>query len=534
MIYDAPVADAPKGVPVPSAERSDERSADPPADQPIIPFARGSQRLRRQAARRGREEGGARLEVAFYGRLSRNRDGTITGIERQEHETVPWAALKGWDVTVRFVDDDTSAFALGRKRPGFEALMAALESEQVRGVVVWSLDRLVRRTLDWVRVLPRAEETPWFAASFTQGINTAEPMGRLLAGILVSMAEAEATNIRTRTQSKHSELARAGKWSGGGTRAYGHSANRQAVVEAEAEVIREVAGRIVNGEPLVAIAGDLERRGVRGPSGQPIASTVWRRMLLSPRLIGRRIDDDGRLSATTGMAPVVDEELMRQVWAVLDRPSGSAGIGTARRHLLTGFLVCGQCGERLKPWVNKQHPTFACLKVPARAGCGKTSIAEEPVEAVVVEAALRYLERLDLARFAAKADSGAERLVAAVAQEDAKLADLARSRFDAQTISEAEFQAARLPILRRREELLGRLNARALRPPKIGTGSIRAAWAHWNLHERRRALEAVIAKVVVAPGYAPRQPRPDGSFARGRPTRRLRPSERLKIEPRRV
>lgn len=513
-------------------------------DAPIIPFARSSKRMQRHSAKRERE-GAGRIPVVYYGRLSRNRDGTITGLARQEAETLPWATLRGWDVVRQYTDDDTGAFSLKRKRPGFESLMADLDSGEVKGVVVWKLDRLVRRTIDWVRVLPRAEETPWFAASFSEGVNTADPMGRLLAGILVQMAELEATNIRLRTQSKHSELAKAGRWSGGGDRAFGHTPDRKGVVPIEAEALREVADRIIRGETLFSIAANMERQGVRGPDrsakgdrppryGGPISSSVWRRMLLSPRVIGKRLADDGDLSENVGMAPILDEETARQVWAVLDRPSGSAGVGTARSHLLSGLLVCGQCGSRLKAWKDKGHNAFACLKVPAVGGCGQTAIREAPVETLVVEAAIRYLKRFDLSSYAKDVGAGADALLLAIRKEDAALEDLALARFDARTITEGEFQAARVPILRRREDLARKFASRTMRPPLIGNRGIREAWVAWDFLERRRALETAIDRVTVGPGLVPRVAGPDGSYPYGRPTRRARTAERLKIDLRRL
>jgi DNA invertase Pin-like site-specific DNA recombinase len=513
-------------------------------DPAIIPFARTSKRFRRAEERREREAGGT-IPVGLYVRLSRNRDGTILGLERQETETLPWAALKGYEVVRRYADDDTSAFRLKQKREGFEALLTDLGTGFIKGVVVWKLDRLVRRTLDWNRVLPQAEDTPWFVASFADGVNTADPMGRLLAGILVQMAELEAANIRTRTVAKHQELAKAGKWSGGGNRAYGHTANRRETVPEEVLAIKEVADRVIVGEPLRSIASDLSSRAVVGPDtkrgpGRPMAATVWRRILLSPRMVGARMDIDGRLSRERGMAPILDDETNRRVWRILNRPSGSAhfatenGPGNARRHLLTGFLVCSLCGAALKPWATHGKTAFACLKVPARPGCGKVSIIAEPVEAVVVEAALRYLERIDLTKHVQTDDAESEQILASIHREEAKLEDLAIQRFDANAIGDTEFRAARLPILRRREDLIARLNRRTPRLPLASGADVRRAWNAWSLHERRAALSVAIERVVVLPALVARTPDQDGAYAKGRPHRRLRPTERLKIDLRRL
>ena len=513
------------------------------AAEEVLPFASGSKRLRRSAE--AADDGEIRrVPVGLYTRLSRNRGGEITtGLKRQRDETKPWAASRGYEIVQEYQDDDTSAFRLSQARTGFEQLLADLENGRIRGVVCWKLDRLVRRTLDWARVLPKAEDTPWFVASFADGVNTQDPMGRLLAGILVSMAELEAANIRTRTIAKHDELAREGKWSGGGNRAFGHTADRKDIVPEEAELIREAARRVIAGEPLRAIAADFAARGVVGPgtkksSGGPMPATVWRRILLSPRMVGKRGVSQTRLSAAQGMAPILDEETNRQVWRILSRPSGSAHFatatqpGNARRHLLTGFLVCSHCKAMLKPWRMRGEPAFACLKVPGSSGCGGTTILSNRIEPLIVEFALQYLSRLDLSAYVADDDVEGERILADIRREEAKLEDLSIAHWDTKSIDDHEYWIVRARIDARLTDLRRKLGRRRPAVPWTQGSDVRRAWDTWNLHERRAALRLALEPIVVLPGFAPRAAKEDGSFPRGRPTRRLAPKDRIVLRVR--
>ncbi len=512
-----------------ASELDAERPALPAA---VIPFAKTSERIKR--TREAREEADAGpVPVICYSRLSRNRDGTTTGLERQRDETSAWAPLRGYRIVAYEQDDDTSAFSLGKPRHGFERSMRILKrgqteaGEPVRGVIGWKLDRIVRRVVEWSVVLPNSEKTPWFVASFKEGVDTRDSFGRLIAQILVAMAELESTNISVRSRSKHTELAREGKWSGGGTRAYGHNADRTAIIEEEADNLRALAERLIRGEGLRVITRDFAARGIVGPKGTPITAPSWRRMLLSPRIIGRRATDDGTLSERAQMPSILDADTAVRVWAILDRPSGSTGFGTARRHLLSGLLECWACNSRLKAWMQHGEAAYACLKTE-RDGCGRTAVKAEPIEAVVTEVVLRVLERQGLADYGREGDRDADRLFAAIEQEQAALEDLARDRYDRRKITDAEFTAARGPIMARLEELRGRLAKRAPLP-QLGPDP-RAAWPNLTFAERRAAVGTVVEKIIVGPGFTELAPTEDGIASR---RRRLRPDERLTIVLRR-
>ena len=492
----------------------------------LLPFAKGSKRMMRHAAGRGVPQDPDGVPVVAYYRLSRNRDGEeVTGITRQRDEVRSFAEAKGWAIVAECEDDDTSAFAMKKPRPGFDAALAAVESGRARGIVVWKLDRLVRRVIEFGRVLPKAEGTPWFVASMKESVDTSVPFGRLIAQVLVAMAEMESANISVRSRSKHSEIAREGRWSGGGTRAFGHNRDRKTLREDEAAIVREIADRLLGGEAVRGIAGDLAARGIVGPGGKAMMTPTLRRLMLSPRLVGKRLTDDGDLSIATGMAPILDEATAHRVWAVLNRESGAKETGTARRHLFSGLLRCSLCGSRLLPWKQRERPAFACLKRPGAPQCSKLSIQWDPTtEEVMIAVALRHLSRVDLSAHTESDDRERERLRTAISSEQRALDDLALARYSTRNITEGEFRAARAPIASRLEALGQQLAEHEARPLFAGGPDVKAAWETWGFDQRRAALETAFEFILVKPGFAARKG--GGERRRLKPTDRLEPSLR--------
>ncbi len=64
--------------------------------------------------------------VALYARISEDALGLERGVTRQLEDAREMAACRGWAVVAEFNDNDLSALR-GKRRPGYEALMAAVE-----------------------------------------------------------------------------------------------------------------------------------------------------------------------------------------------------------------------------------------------------------------------------------------------------------------------------------------------------------------------------------------------------------------------
>src|SRR3712207_6163234 len=82
--------------------------------------------------------------AAVYCRISDDQPGTRLGVKRQEEDCLQLAAQKGWPVAEVFVDNDVSAYS-GKNRPAYRQMLQAIERGAIDAVIVWHLDRLMRR-----------------------------------------------------------------------------------------------------------------------------------------------------------------------------------------------------------------------------------------------------------------------------------------------------------------------------------------------------------------------------------------------------
>jgi len=85
--------------------------------------------------------------AAVYTRISRDFTGAGAGVARQEQDCREKAHALGWDVAEVYADNDISAYS-GKRRPRYEAILDAIRTGQIDGVIVWHTDRLYRRVTD--------------------------------------------------------------------------------------------------------------------------------------------------------------------------------------------------------------------------------------------------------------------------------------------------------------------------------------------------------------------------------------------------
>jgi len=139
------------------------------------------------------------VKVALYARVS-THDQTA---ENQLLELRRYVTARGWTAT-EYVD--TGVSGAKDRRPALDQLVADVRRHRVQGVVCWRLDRLGRNLRHLVLLLDEFNARGITFVTLGEGIDSSTPVGRLIAGVLASIAEFERARIQERI---HAGLARA-------------------------------------------------------------------------------------------------------------------------------------------------------------------------------------------------------------------------------------------------------------------------------------------------------------------------------------
>ena len=159
-------------------------------------------------------------------------------------------------------DNDISAYS-GRLRPGYVALLESMSSGGVDVVVSWHTDRLHRNLTELEEYIALSEASGVSTVTVRAGeLDLSTAAGRMVARMLGAAARHESEQKAERVRRKRRQEAEAGR--ANGPLGYGYDES-QAIIPAEAKVVRDVAERLLAGATLYSIAVDLNARAVPTP-----------------------------------------------------------------------------------------------------------------------------------------------------------------------------------------------------------------------------------------------------------------------------
>ena len=138
------------------------------------------------------------MSVVGYIRVSTSEQGENgLGLEAQRTAIQASCEGRGWTL-LRIEEDVLSGRTLAR--PGLASALAAVRSGEAAGLVVAKLDRLSRSVVDFGRLLQEATKAGWNIVALDFGLDLSTPQGKLVANVLMSVAEWEREIIGVRTR----------------------------------------------------------------------------------------------------------------------------------------------------------------------------------------------------------------------------------------------------------------------------------------------------------------------------------------------
>ena len=292
-----------------------------------------------------------RERAAIYCRLSWSPDGSVEKVDRQEEDCRTTAGRLGWTVSEQHVykDNSASAWKRNRKRPGWDAMLAAIQAGEVDKIVVYHGDRLVRQPKDLEQLLSLADQKRVQLASVSGVRDLSSADDRFILRIEVAQACKASDDTSRRVKRGWAARATKGLPVGGGRRPFGFEADHVTRRESEAEVLADAASRMLAGQTIGGVVEWLNKVSTTSTGGRWTARAL-QHLMLAPRIAGL-IEHDGRLHEAVWepIISVEDWEEIKSLYAT--RAQAYPYPGRARKYLLAGIAECHQCqqGMSTKP-----------------------------------------------------------------------------------------------------------------------------------------------------------------------------------------
>lgn len=451
--------------------------------------------------------------AVLYVRLS-SADDASTSIARQEEDLRLHAEREGWEIVRVLADDGIS----GRKaRANAEECLRMLRDREADVLGVWKFDRWSRAGLAAVAALvDTLDATPGSQfLALRDGLHSEQPAWRIIASVLAEVARMEADNTADRVRSSIAKL-RASRRFAGGVVPFGYrtapapDGGPGRILEpdpAEADVVREIASRLLGTDSVTSIAVDLNRRAIPTTrskyraarnAGKPVdgldlgrwKATSLRVLMTGEHLLGRQVHNGRPLLDEDGVPlrvwdPILDLATVTRLRARLGDPK--AGTGAPRRaraaRLLSGLLYCSHCGRKCYVRTSGGRPIYGCSAGGYGDDCPTPRIMAELVESFVSEQYLRVVGRFpELREVEAAASDHSEDL--------AEVEHALQETSAALTDDEADVPAllARMAALKARRAELRALPAVVESTVEPTGRTLREAWDAEDDVARRREL----------------------------------------------
>lgn len=341
----------------------------------------------------------ATKSCVLYARISVSSEESVS-VERQLEAGEAYALARGWKVVGTFTDDGVSAtHNQPEARPGWRALLA--HPGHYDAVVIWKVDRLARRTLDFLHADQALRDRKAGVVAVQDPVDMTTAQGRAFATMLAVFAELEAEGISARVKAARAHLLRAGRYVGGsvpyGWRSVPNPSGAGFVIAQDPDrigYVRQMVERTQAGRTLYSTMQWLNEVGAPTATGSGTwAYNTVEGLLRQPILAGLTSHNPGHRSRDRGPdvlrdpatgLPLVDESVAilsvdewRAMLAKMDTPSDGRSMPRAMRRktsgLLSGLVWCRDCDARMWRGTTAGNPSYSC------PSCHQTLSKVEPI-----------------------------------------------------------------------------------------------------------------------------------------------------------
>lgn len=375
-----------------------------------------------------------RKKCVIYIRVSSERQVQGFSLDGQKRELTDYAKILGYEVQNIYIEEGKSGKNI-EGRDEFQRMLydVTRPDSEVGYVLVYKLSRFGRNTRDILNSINMLSSYGVHLLTKEEGLDSSNTTGKMLIAILGTIAEMERENIVVQTMLGREEKAKQGGWNGGFAPLGYSIVDEKLVPNEHAYIVKLIFQKYVNEDiGIKGIVDYLNKNGIKKPkikNRMDYQFDDWsthtiKHILDNPIYTGfvyfgrrrtkecindetgaieykllKQKEEDYICSDVQAHEALVSKEDFEK--AKLKRKhracKGNRNIGQNPRHLLSGVLVCPDCGSKMvinyNKWKNKdgtyhETRTYICghyNRSGVHGNCKRNGICADWIEKEVVE-----------------------------------------------------------------------------------------------------------------------------------------------------
>ena len=237
---------------------------------------------------------GTRKRVAVYCRVSTDKDDQLESLENQMKSfRLKIAQKKEWDLVKIYADEGISGTSM-KNRVQFQEMIGDCKAGKIDYILCKSISRFARNTVDTLTTVRELQEMDVQVFFEKENIDTANSVSEMLLTIMASFAQEESRSISENVKWGIRKRFEEGKEMKVPLYGFYHTKDKLFLIKPdEAEIVREIFKRYVQGETPMEIMNDMIARKVKPPAGD-----CWKRLQLDRMLKNEKYAGDSILQKT--------------------------------------------------------------------------------------------------------------------------------------------------------------------------------------------------------------------------------------------
>lgn len=343
-----------------------------------------------------------RSKVAAYARVSMDSKELLHSLSAQvSYYNNLIQSNPSWEFAGIYVDRGISGTQI-KKRDEFQRMLEDCDAGKINVILTKSVSRFARNTVDLLSTVRHLKEIGVEVRFEKESINTLSADGELMLTLVASVAQEESRSISENVRWRIQKSLERGidPMSPRSVLGYTHDGEKYVIKQDEAEIIRYMFQRVLDGLQTPAIAQELNERGWHSRAGRLFSpETVLKHLhneiyagdllrqksYVADPITHKRVLNHGerpKYYFEDCHEPIVDKEVFKKVQELLKRqPVDSPFLGR---------LICGCCGNAYVRTYSrssgKKYLYWTCgARGQGRYGCENNRVKEERLKRVCAQ-----------------------------------------------------------------------------------------------------------------------------------------------------